>query len=301
MSKLAAIVLAAGKGKRIGAKKINKVVLPLVDRPMIVYTVDLLDSLRIAPIVAVVGFAKKSVMEVLKGRVIFAHQRKRLGTAHAVLCALRYLSLARGSDVNNGSAEVTYENFLVRNAKIGSSSNLFKNPASAHNENFVGSPRLINRVKDVLVLNGDDSAFYRKETIENLIKVHQRIRSSVTFLTVEVDNPSGLGRIARDDKGRLVGIVEDKDTKNTKEELGKIREVNPACYVFSVDFLRKFLKKIKKSKITGEYYLTSLIDIAIKNNEKIEAVNAGKLYWRGVNTLNELKEAERKFLFRHFG
>ena len=56
------------------------------------------------------------------------------------------------------------------------------------------------------------------------------------------------------------------------------------------------MKKIKKSVITGEYYLTSLIDTAIKNNEKIEAVKAGKIIWRGVNTPEELKEAERLFL-----
>ena len=54
--------------------------------------------------------------------------------------------------------------------------------------------------------------------------------------------------------------------------------------------------KIKKSEITGEHYLTSLIDIAIKNNEKIQAVIGGKILWRGINTPEELKEAERLFL-----
>lgn len=260
MNKFAAIILAAGKGKRINAKDFNKVILPLGNKPMISYTTDLLEALKVSPIIVVVGFAKKSVMDVLKDRVIFAEQKKRLGTAHAVLCGL--------------------------------SSNRLKSPASSHSENFVGSPRLINNVKDVLVMNGDDSAFYKKETIRRLIKIHQKQKPAITFLTIEVDNPTGLGRIVRDGNGRLLAVAEDKDTT---EEIKKIKEINPAFYIFSLEFLQKFLKKIKKSKTTGEYYLTGLIDIAIKNNEKVETVKAGNLYWRGINTASELKEAERLF------
>lgn len=250
MESLAAIILAAGKGRRINARKVNKVVLPLGSKPMIVYAVDLLERLRISPIVVVVGFAKKSVIHVLKSRVIYAQQRKRLGTAHAVLCALKYLP---------------------------------------------------KNISDVLVLNGDDSAFYKEETVESLITIHQKHKPSITFLTIEVDNPSGLGRIVSDDRGRLVGVTEDKDAKDAKGELRKINEVNPACYVFNVKFLREHLTKIRKSKITGEYYLTSLIDVAIKNNERVETLRAGKIAWRGINTVEELKEAERVFeLFREF-
>jgi bifunctional N-acetylglucosamine-1-phosphate-uridyltransferase/glucosamine-1-phosphate-acetyltransferase GlmU-like protein len=60
--------------------------------------------------------------------------------------------------------------------------------------------------------------------------------------------------------------------------------------------LKKYLKKVEKSPATGEYYLTSLIDIAIKSNEKVEAVAGGKILWRGINTPEELKEAEKLFL-----
>jgi bifunctional UDP-N-acetylglucosamine pyrophosphorylase/glucosamine-1-phosphate N-acetyltransferase len=75
----------------------------------------------------------------------------------------------------------------------------------------------------------------------------------------------------------------------------KIKEINPACYIFKVAFLRQYLKKVKKSPVSGEYYLTSLIDIAIKNKEKLEAVAGGKISWRGINTPQELKEAEKLF------
>lgn len=244
MNKIAAIVLAGGKGKRMKAKNVNKVIFPLAHKPMILHTIDILRNLNINPIIVVVGFAKKSVMDLLSSKVLFAEQKKRLGTGHAVSIALKKL----GKNVN-----------------------------------------------DVLVLNGDDSAFYKKEIIANLIKKHGELDSSVTFLTIELDNPAGLGHVVRDNFGKVLAIVEDKDAIGKYRE---IKEVNPACYVFSIEFLKKYIAKIEKSKISNEYYLTSLIDIAIKNGKKVEAVSGGRIPWRGINTIDELRDAEKLFLER---
>ena len=244
MNKIATIVLAAGKGRRMKSKDVNKVVLSLGGRPMILYAIKLLESFKISPIIAVVGFAKKSVIDILKDRVVYVEQKERLGTAHAVGLTLKYLP---------------------------------------------------KEITDVLVLNGDDSAFYKEETIRNLIKKHREKGASLTFLTIELDNPAGLGRVVRDNEGKLLAIIEDKDAK---DGVKNIKEINPACYVFKVSFLKNYLKRIPKSKVTGEYYLTSLIDMAIKNKEKIEIVRGSKLIWRGINTMEELREAERMFLPR---
>ncbi len=242
MKKIAAIILAAGRGKRMKSKEVNKVVAALGDKQMILHTVDRLTELLISPIIVVVGFAKDSVIKVLKGKVIFANQKKRLGTAHAVLCGLK---------------------------------------------------KLPQNIQTVLVLNGDDSAFYTKDIIEKLVESHWAKNTALSFLTITVDNPAGLGRIVRDNNNKVVGIVEEKDASHDQR---KIQEINPACYVFEVDFLKKYLKQVKKSEITGEYYLTSLLDMVIKNDEKIEAVAVGKIPWRGINTQEELREAEKLFL-----
>lgn len=238
---LGAIILAAGKGKRMNSKSINKVVLPLAEKPMIVHAVSLLDKAGIKEIVVVVGFAKKSVMSVLGNEVIFAEQKKRLGTGHATLCGLKKLP----KDVN-----------------------------------------------DVLVINGDDSAFYPQSLIKDLIKAHLSFGAAITFLTIDKENPLGLGRIIRDKEGKVIAIVEEKDATTNQR---KIKEINPGCYIFKVDFLRKYLKQVEKSKVTGEYYLTSIMDLGIKNNEKIETLKGGSLVWRGVNTKDELLEAEKLF------
>jgi bifunctional UDP-N-acetylglucosamine pyrophosphorylase / glucosamine-1-phosphate N-acetyltransferase len=239
--KIAAIILAAGKGKRMKSDKANKVVSLLEGKPMILRTVEKLRELSIDPIIVVVGFAKESVMKVLGRSVIFANQLRRLGTAHALSC---------------------------------------------------GFKKLPKGMETVIVLGGDDSAFYTKDILKSLIESHEREKAALTFLTINVDNPFGLGRVIRDNNGRIIEIAEEKDaTENQK----RINEINPECYVFKISFLRKNLKKVKKSPVTGEYYLTSLIDIAIKNKEKLIAVNGGKILWHGVNTLEDLKEADKLF------
>jgi bifunctional UDP-N-acetylglucosamine pyrophosphorylase / glucosamine-1-phosphate N-acetyltransferase len=147
-------------------------------------------------------------------------------------------------------------------------------------------------IESVLVINGDDSAFYSTELIKRLIDKHNEAQSKITFLTIEVDNPAGLGRIVRDENGKLVAIIEEKDATSQQKEL---KEINPQCFVFNINFLKKYLSHIKKSEVTGEYYLTEIIDIAIKNNEKVETLSVGKVLWRGINTKEELEEAERLF------
>lgn len=142
---------------------------------------------------------------------------------------------------------------------------------------------------NILVLNGDDSAFYSEKIIKALVDKHLKDNASFTFLTIESENPFGLGRVVRNGDGRVRKIVEEKDATK-KERL--ITEVNPACYIFKHEFLKKYLPKVEKSFITGEYYLTSLIGIGIANGEKIETLKAGKLIWRGVNTKDELSEAQ---------
>lgn len=235
--KLGAIVLAAGKGTRMESKKVNKVTLPLGGKPMIIHTAELLRDVNASPIILVVGFAKSSVKNLFSNDIIFAEQRRRLGTAHAVSAGLKEL------------------------------------PEDA---------------EDVLILQGDDSAFYRKDIIEKLLIKHKKHNAAFTFLTIQVDNPLGLGRIVRDKKGKLLGIIEEKDASILQK---KINEINPACYIANVAFLKKYLPKVEKSSVTGEYYLTSLIDIGIKNREDIETFQAGNIAWRGVNTREELQKA----------
>ncbi len=239
---LGAIVLAAGRGKRMKAKGMNKVTFQLANKPLVKHSIDLLEHMYFDSIIVVVGFAKESVKEVLKDdkHIIFAEQTKRLGTAHAVAS---------------------------------------------------GFKKVPEHVSDVLVINGDDSAFYTKEVISQLAAKHIDSQAAVTFLTVKLPNPFGLGRVVRDKDGKVTSIVEEKDAT---EEQRKIQEINAACYFFSSAFLKKYLKKIKKSPVTGEYYIVSLIELAAQQGETIETIQV-EIPWRGVNTPEELQEAENLY------
>jgi len=237
-SKTWAIILAAGRGKRMKAKGRNKVTYELLGKPMISYTLDNIHTAGVAHCIAVVGYEKQSVVSLLGENDMSVVQGKRLGTGHAVKVAL---------------AEVP------------------------------------NTVEYVLVLYGDDSFMYKSDVYRELIALHIEKNPVMTFLTLELADPKGLGRIRRDTQSKVVGIVEEKDAT---DEQKKINEINPACYVFSTSFLRSYIKKIAKSEVTGEYYLTSLIEMAVADNLHIETLKRTDIKWRGINTPEELKEAE---------
>lgn len=239
------IILAAGKGTRMRSDMINKVVLPIKGKPMILYSVELLESCKIAPIIVVVGFAKESVREILGSRVIFAEQIQQQGSADAVSCGL--------SEMPDDKAYA-------------------------------------------IVMNGDDSAFYNQQTLQTLIDTHITSGNVLTLLTLEVENPFGLGRILRDEEKNLIKIIEEKDAT---EEQRKISEINTGLYVFSTSFLLKYLPLVKKSSVTGEYYIVSLVALALDHDEKMGTVTENNMQWRGVNTKEELAEAERLLATMH--
>jgi bifunctional N-acetylglucosamine-1-phosphate-uridyltransferase/glucosamine-1-phosphate-acetyltransferase GlmU-like protein len=110
------------------------------------------------------------------------------------------------------------------------------------------------------------------------------------MLTVEIDDPTGLGRIIRNGGGKVAGIVEEKVASGEQKN---IHEINTGCFVFNREFLEEYLPKIGKNETAQEYYLTDIVEIAVKNNKKIEAYAAGKIPWRGVNRPEELEEARR--------
>lgn len=145
---------------------------------------------------------------------------------------------------------------------------------------------------DVIVLYGDDSYLYKKEILNKIINKHMMENAMLTFLTINVEAPTGLGRVIRDRSGDVIDIIEEKDATQEQRE---INEINPNCYIFRHDFLKKNLPQIPKSQVTGEYYLPSLIKIAKENNEKILTVDGGCLLWKGVNTKEDLAEARNLY------
>jgi bifunctional UDP-N-acetylglucosamine pyrophosphorylase/glucosamine-1-phosphate N-acetyltransferase len=114
----------------------------------------------------------------------------------------------------------------------------------------------------VLVLYGD-VPLIRKETLERLIAAAGP--KSMSLLTVMLDDPAGYGRIVRK-SGKIQKIVEQKDA--TKAQL-KIREGNSGIMVVPAKLLRKWLGKLRNTNAQGEYYLTDVIAMAVKEKVKL--------------------------------
>jgi bifunctional N-acetylglucosamine-1-phosphate-uridyltransferase/glucosamine-1-phosphate-acetyltransferase GlmU-like protein len=97
MKSFAGIILAAGKGRRLGSFHGNKVLAPFRGKPLIVYALNLLQKQHI-PSYVVVGYGKEKVISVLGKQSVYVDQNEQLGTGHAVLCALAKIP-ARITDI----------------------------------------------------------------------------------------------------------------------------------------------------------------------------------------------------------
>lgn len=148
---------------------------------------------------------------------------------------------------------------------------------------------LPSNIDTIISVYGDDSYLYDPTLFQVLIGFHTENKSDVTVLTVEMNDPSGLGRIVRDENNNVKAIVEEKVAT---DEQKKIKEINTGCFIFNRKFLEEYLPQIEMNAITKEYFVTDIIKLAIRDNRKVYAV-LSKTPWRGVNRPEELEEARK--------
>jgi bifunctional UDP-N-acetylglucosamine pyrophosphorylase / glucosamine-1-phosphate N-acetyltransferase len=204
--KIDALILAAGKSRRMGGQQ-PKVLLPLGTRRVIDHVVDQAVLAGCRKLVIVIGFQADQVREYLAGRqVILVEQREQLGTAHAVM---------------------------------------------------VSESAFPDRDGDLLILNGD-VPLLTATTLKKLIDQHRKEQSAVTIITTRLTDPTGYGRIIRNEDGRVLRIVEEKDTSAEERQLD---EINAGIYLFRMKDLFDSLSRITNDNRAHEYYLTDAIGI----------------------------------------
>lgn len=157
----------------------------------------------------------------------------------------------------------------------------------------VGIEALSPDIKYVLSVYGDDSFLYTKEIFNKIIDVHKSSNAVMTLATIILDDPTGYGRIIRDKNGKIVRIVEEL---SASDEEKKIKEVNTGCYLFSREFIDKNIGKIKINELKKEYYLTDILEIFVKDEYLISSISIPSKNWKGVNTIEELRKAERELV-----
>ncbi|ADZ89903.1 bifunctional UDP-N-acetylglucosamine diphosphorylase/glucosamine-1-phosphate N-acetyltransferase GlmU [Marinomonas mediterranea] len=139
-----------------------------------------------------------------------------------------------------------------------------------------------------LTLYGD-VPLIRKETLERMISLSSF--NTLVLLTIVLDDPSGYGRIVRDELGRVIAIVEQKDAND--DELA-INEVNTGILLAPNAHLKRWLNALTNENVQNEYYLTDIIEMAAKEGVEIVTVSP-EFEWEvsGVNDRVQLAALER--------
>src|SRR4029077_8613805 len=138
----------------------------------------------------------------------------------------------------------------------------------------------------VLVLYGD-VPLLRRETLAALVGTARRYHC-LAVVTATPPDPTGYGRILRDERGHVIGVVEQKDATPEERALG---EVNAGIYCGPADFFREATAELSPRNAQREYYLTDIVARAAETIG-VTAVEADFRDVAGVNDRRQLAEAE---------
>lgn len=216
-----------------------------------------------------------------KGTRMKSNKSKLVHKIYGKELVKRVVETAEKSDIKDIIAVVGYKKEEVQKV-------LGDTVKYAYQEEMLGTGHAVLQAEEylegrkgkVVVLNGD-VPIIRPETIKKLIEKSIKNKEYATVLTAIYNNPTGYGRIIRDDGGNVKEIVEEKDLS---EEQKSNKEINAGIYCFDIDELLKALKGLKPNNAQGELYLTDVVKIMndkglktgaviVKDNTEILGVN----------------------------
>lgn len=143
---------------------------------------------------------------------------------------------------------------------------------------------------DLVIVTYADMPLLRGETFARLVETQRLNRGPFSLITVFADDPHGFGRILRNANGTVSAIVEEYVATPEQQ---KIKELNVGAYCFKADWLWDALHRIPKNPKKGEYYLTDVVELAVKANLPVQAVVHDDFSETiGINTRVHLAEAE---------
>ncbi len=160
---------------------------------------------------------------------------------------------------------------------------------------MMAKPVLEGATGYIVILAGD-APLIRGCTLKRIVQHAMEGGYGAVVLSAVVDDPTGYGRIIRNDSGDLEGIVEHRDAT---EEQRRIKEINSSIYCFDVRLLFSSLEKLDNSNSQGEYYLPDAIEIMKRQGAKVGvlvAEDADEVL--GINTRIQLAEVDRKMRLR---
>ncbi|WP_312474582.1 bifunctional UDP-N-acetylglucosamine diphosphorylase/glucosamine-1-phosphate N-acetyltransferase GlmU [Neobacillus sp.] len=164
-----------------------------------------------------------------------------------------------------------------------------KQLGTAHAVMQAGS--ILDGKEGVTIVVCGDTPLIKAETMESLFKHHEELKAKATILTAKIDDPTGYGRIIRNENGLVEKIVEHKDATDGERN---INEINTGTYCFDNQALFHALRNVSNDNVQGEYYLPDVIEILKKQGEVVTAFQTTDFAETlGVNDRVALAEAER--------
>lgn len=139
----------------------------------------------------------------------------------------------------------------------------------------------------VLILFGD-VPLLRAETLLEFIK--NTPETSLGLLSFYADDPTGFGRILRNDKNEIIGVVEERDANASQRQ---IKEVASGIYVARLQDLKQWVPVVPKSPVSQEYYLPEIVPMAVKAGGVVGTILSDAQEALGVNNKTQLAQAER--------
>lgn len=149
---------------------------------------------------------------------------------------------------------------------------------------------LLKDKTDYVIVTYADMPLLRGETFQRLVETQRLNPGPLSLITVVADDPRGFGRILRQADGTVEAIVEEYVATPEQQQ---IKELNVGAYCFRADWLWEALPRIQKNPAKGEYYLTDVVELAVKDNLPVQAVvHDAFAETIGINTRVHLSEAE---------
>jgi bifunctional UDP-N-acetylglucosamine pyrophosphorylase / glucosamine-1-phosphate N-acetyltransferase len=142
----------------------------------------------------------------------------------------------------------------------------------------------------LMILYGD-SPLLRPETLKRLITSETTSDAAGVLIMARMADPTGYGRVIRDDRGHVAAVVEQK--AGTPEQLA-IREANMGIYCYRADLFWKHVDEIRPDNPAHEYYLTDMVEILNRAGHHVDALEIDdEREALGINTRLELAEVDR--------
>lgn len=141
---------------------------------------------------------------------------------------------------------------------------------------------------DSLLVVCGDTPLISRATLREMLAVHSIKKPAITMMTLKMQEPGSYGRVLRDKNGDICAIREAKDCSD--EEL-KVNEINLAIYLFDCEFLFNNIFKLTPNNKQKEYYLTDLVEMAVKQGLKvISVIEKDESSTLGINTPEHLAQ-----------